>query len=178
MLQTLSDPEKRAAYDSIAGFQVGGINPFKDTSYERDMVFVDEFTCIGKPTGMHAEAGRLSRRIQGVDERPSSCVLFRHQQTPARHADRCAALLTIFVLATLTSPHRCIRHGCDTGAGCKNCANVCSNTFFMEDEWGRARVRQQGVAGVEKLQEDIDCCPVSCIHWVSWELRAEQCWWS
>ena len=56
------------------------------------------------------------------------------------------------------------------GAGCKNCANVCSKTFFMEDEWGRARVRQQGVAGVEKLQEAIDCCPVSCIHWVS---RAE-----
>ena len=154
---------------------MGGINPFKDTSYERDMVFVDEFTCIGEPTGMHAEAGRLSRRIQVVDERASSCVLFRHQQTPARHADRCAALSTIFVLATLTSPHRCIRHGCDMGAGCKNCANVCSNTFFMEDEWGRARVRQQGVAGVEKLQEAIDCCPVSCIHWVSQGLRAKQC---
>jgi hypothetical protein len=37
----------------------------------------------------------------------------------------------------------------------------------MEDEWGRARVRQQGVDGVEKLQEAIDCCPVTCIHWVS-----------
>ena len=60
-----------------------------------------------------------------------------------------------------------------TAAGCTNCANVCSKTFFMEDEWGRARVRQQGVAGVEKLQEAIDCCPVSCIHWVSWQLKAE-----
>ena len=49
-LQTLSDPEKRLAYDAIAGFQVGGVNPFKDTSYERDMVFVDEFTCIGEPS--------------------------------------------------------------------------------------------------------------------------------
>ncbi|KAL4858753.1 Chaperone protein dnaJ C76 [Chlorella vulgaris] len=94
---TLSDPEKRAAYDSIVGFQVGGINPFRDTSYERDSVFVDEFTCIG----------------------------------------------------------------------CRNCHNVACSTFEMEDEWGRARVRQQGVDGVEKLQEAIDCCPVTCIHWVT-----------
>jgi hypothetical protein len=38
---------------------------------------------------------------------------------------------------------------------------------MMEDEWGRARVRQQGVDGVDRLQEAIDTCPVSCIHWVS-----------
>jgi hypothetical protein len=38
MLQTLSDPEMRAAYDAIAGFQVGGVNPFRDPSYEKDMV--------------------------------------------------------------------------------------------------------------------------------------------
>ncbi|KAL4428109.1 hypothetical protein ABPG75_002198 [Micractinium tetrahymenae] len=95
--ETLIDPEKRAAYDSIAGFQIGGVNPFMDTTYERDMVFVDEFTCIG----------------------------------------------------------------------CRNCNNVCSATFMMEEEWGRARVAQQGVDGVEKLQEAIDTCPVSCIHWVT-----------
>lgn len=45
--QTLADPEKRAAYDSIVGFEVGGVNPFMDTSYEPEFVFVDEFTCIG-----------------------------------------------------------------------------------------------------------------------------------
>ncbi|PSC75503.1 electron transporter heat shock binding [Micractinium conductrix] len=95
--QTLLDPEKRAAYDMIAGFQIGGVNPFMDTSYERDMVFVDEFTCIG----------------------------------------------------------------------CRNCNNVCPKTYEMEDEWGRARVMQQGVDGTEKLQESIDTCPVSCIHWVT-----------
>lgn len=95
--ETLIDPEKRAAYDSIAGFQIGGINPFMDTTYERDMVFVDEFTCIG----------------------------------------------------------------------CRNCNNVCPSTYMMEEEWGRARVAQQGVDGVEKLQESIDTCPVSCIHWVT-----------
>jgi ferredoxin len=95
--QTLSDPDKRTAYDAIAGFEIGGVNPFVDTSYERDQVFVDEFTCIG----------------------------------------------------------------------CKNCNNVCPSTFMMEEEWGRARVRDQGVDGVEKLQEAIDTCPVSCIHWVT-----------
>lgn len=36
--QTLTDPDKRSAYDAIVGFEVGGINPFADTSYERDMV--------------------------------------------------------------------------------------------------------------------------------------------
>ncbi|GMH41298.1 hypothetical protein BSKO_09208 [Bryopsis sp. KO-2023] len=45
--ETLTDPEKRAAYDEIAGFDVEAINPFKDTSYPRDQVFVDEFSCIG-----------------------------------------------------------------------------------------------------------------------------------
>lgn len=37
---------------------------------------------------------------------------------------------------------------------------------MMEEEYGRARVRDQGLDGVEKLQEAIDTCPVSCIHWV------------
>ncbi|GAB4814662.1 hypothetical protein N2152v2_001708 [Parachlorella kessleri] len=95
--ETLIDPERRAAYDAIAGFKLDAINPFLDTSYERDMVFVDEFTCIG----------------------------------------------------------------------CRNCANVCPKTFDIEDEYGRARVMAQGVDGDERLQEAIDTCPVSCIHWVS-----------
>eukprot|EP00197_Chlamydomonas_leiostraca_P007222 CAMPEP_0202865680 /NCGR_PEP_ID=MMETSP1391-20130828/6292_1 /ASSEMBLY_ACC=CAM_ASM_000867 /TAXON_ID=1034604 /ORGANISM="Chlamydomonas leiostraca, Strain SAG 11-49" /LENGTH=356 /DNA_ID=CAMNT_0049545545 /DNA_START=139 /DNA_END=1210 /DNA_ORIENTATION=+ len=47
--ETLSDPEKRATYDALAGF--GGdestVNPLMDTRAERDQVFVDEITCIG-----------------------------------------------------------------------------------------------------------------------------------
>lgn len=27
--QTLSDPDKRAAYDAIAGFEIGGVNPVR-----------------------------------------------------------------------------------------------------------------------------------------------------
>jgi ferredoxin len=94
--ETLMDPDARAEYDAISGFQMTGINPFRDTSYPADLVFVDEFACIG----------------------------------------------------------------------CRNCNNVCPKTFGMEDEYGRARVFTQGVDVDDKLQEAMDTCPVSCIHWV------------
>lgn len=51
--------------------------------------------------------------------------------------------------------------------GCRNCNNVCPKTFAMEEEYGRARVMRQGVDTPDKIQEAIDTCPVSCIHWVS-----------
>ena len=38
VVQTLMDAEKRAAYDAIAGFSGGAINPFHDTSFERNQV--------------------------------------------------------------------------------------------------------------------------------------------
>ena len=37
-VQTLLDPEKRAAYDALAGFTQGAVNPFVDAAYERDHV--------------------------------------------------------------------------------------------------------------------------------------------
>lgn len=95
--ETLTDPEKRAVYDDIAGFSSESINPFNDDSYVKDKVFVDEFTCIG----------------------------------------------------------------------CKNCCNVCSKTFDIEDEYGRSRVMAQGADPEATIQEAIDTCPVDCIHWVS-----------
>ncbi|KAK9798198.1 hypothetical protein WJX73_003293 [Symbiochloris irregularis] len=45
--ETLSDPEKREEYDMLMGFTKESINPFRDTGYALDQVFVDEFTCIG-----------------------------------------------------------------------------------------------------------------------------------
>ena len=41
-MQTLSDPDARAMYDAIAGFSVESVNPFVDTSFPADQVFVDE----------------------------------------------------------------------------------------------------------------------------------------
>ena len=45
--ETLKDPDQRAIYDEINGFAVSSVNPFMDTRYPRDKVFVDEYTCIG-----------------------------------------------------------------------------------------------------------------------------------
>lgn len=44
---------------------------------------------------------------------------------------------------------------------------VFCRTFAIEDDYGRARVMQQGMDSDAKLQEAIDTCPVNCIHWVS-----------
>ncbi|KAF6266417.1 hypothetical protein COO60DRAFT_1474816 [Scenedesmus sp. NREL 46B-D3] len=51
--------------------------------------------------------------------------------------------------------------------GCWNCTSVCPKSFAIEDDFGRARVMQQGVDTEDKLQEAMDTCPVSCIHWVT-----------
>ena len=36
LLQTLKHPDRRAAYDAIAGISGDAVNPFTDDSYERD----------------------------------------------------------------------------------------------------------------------------------------------
>jgi hypothetical protein len=40
-------------------------------------------------------------------------------------------------------------------AGCKNCANVCSKVFEIEEDFGRARVYDQS-GSTELIQEAID----------------------
>jgi ferredoxin len=51
--------------------------------------------------------------------------------------------------------------------GCRTCTCLCPRTFGMEEEHGRARAFTQGGDAEEDLQDAIDSCPVSCIHWVS-----------
>lgn len=56
--------------------------------------------------------------------------------------------------------------------GCKHCAHVARNTFFIEPDYGRSRVVRQDGDSDELIQEAIDTCPVDCIHWVDYtELR-------
>jgi len=55
-----------------------------------------------------------------------------------------------------------------TCIGCKHCAHVARNTFYIEDEYGRSRVIQQDGDPEELIQEAIDTCPVDCIHWVDY----------
>jgi ferredoxin len=52
--------------------------------------------------------------------------------------------------------------------GCGHCAHVARHTFWMEEEYGRARVIAQDGDEEELVQEAIDTCPVDCIAWVSY----------
>ena len=59
-----------------------------------------------------------------------------------------------------------------TCIGCKHCAHVARNTFYIEPDYGRSRVVRQDGDPEEVVQEAIDTCPVDCIHWVDYtELR-------
>ena len=53
--------------------------------------------------------------------------------------------------------------------GCRYCAHVASNTFIIDEEYGRSRAIRQDGDNLETLQEAIDTCPVDCIHWVKFE---------
>ena len=55
-----------------------------------------------------------------------------------------------------------------TCIGCKHCAHVASNTFYIEPDYGRSRVYNQDGDAEEMIQEAIDTCPVDCIHWVEY----------
>lgn len=52
--------------------------------------------------------------------------------------------------------------------GCKHCAHVAPNTFYIEPDHGRSRVFCQDGNSEEIIQEAIDTCPVDCIHWVDY----------
>ena len=53
--------------------------------------------------------------------------------------------------------------------GCTNCAQYASQTFFMEEELGRARVHTQWGDTDEDIALAIATCPVDCIHYVPFE---------
>jgi len=56
--------------------------------------------------------------------------------------------------------------------GCTHCAHVARNTFYIEPDYGRARVICQTGDSDALVQEAIDTCPVDCIHRVDYtELR-------
>ncbi len=55
-----------------------------------------------------------------------------------------------------------------TCIGCKHCAHVSPNTFYIEPDNGRARVYNQDGDQEDTIQEAMDTCPVDCIHWVDY----------
>lgn len=52
--------------------------------------------------------------------------------------------------------------------GCTHCAHVARNTFYIEPDYGRARVIRQDGDSDDLIQEAIDTCPVDCIHRVDY----------
>lgn len=50
--------------------------------------------------------------------------------------------------------------------GCRECIYAAAATFRIEEDYGRSRVFAQWVSTEEQIQTAMDCCPVSCIHWV------------
>jgi ferredoxin len=55
-----------------------------------------------------------------------------------------------------------------TCIGCKHCAHVARNTFYIEPDHGRSRVYRQDGDTEDIIQEAIDTCPVDCIHWTDY----------
>lgn len=56
-----------------------------------------------------------------------------------------------------------------TCIGCTNCAMVAPNTFYMDDEHGRARAFQQWKDRPRTIQTAIETCPVDCIHYIPYD---------
>ncbi|MEM8502125.1 MAG: ferredoxin [Cyanobacteria bacterium P01_D01_bin.1] len=52
--------------------------------------------------------------------------------------------------------------------GCTHCAHVARNTFYIEPDYGRARVIRQDGDSDAIIQEAMDTCPVDCIHRVDY----------
>jgi ferredoxin len=55
-----------------------------------------------------------------------------------------------------------------TCIGCRHCAHVARNTFYIEPEHGRARAFRQDGDSEEIVGEAIETCPVNCISWVDY----------
>mmetsp|Transcript_11035 Transcript_11035/g.36268 ORF Transcript_11035/g.36268 Transcript_11035/m.36268 type:complete len:324 (+) Transcript_11035:3-974(+) len=53
-----------------------------------------------------------------------------------------------------------------TCIGCRQCVHAAPETFFIEEEWGRARAFQQWADNEEDITTAIEACPVSCIYFV------------
>jgi ferredoxin len=52
----------------------------------------------------------------------------------------------------------------DVCISCGLCVEMVPEVFKLDDE-GVAEVFDSGGASEEKIQEAVDACPVSCIHW-------------
>jgi ferredoxin len=53
----------------------------------------------------------------------------------------------------------------DECIACGTCVELCPEVFTLNESLGFAQVINPGGAPDDKIQEAIDACPVTCIHW-------------
>lgn len=53
----------------------------------------------------------------------------------------------------------------DECIGCESCVEVAPGAFGFNEGTGKAFVTNMDGASEEEIQEAIDTCPASCIHW-------------
>jgi hypothetical protein len=70
-MQTLMDAERRAAYDAIAGFSGGAVNPFSDRSYERNQVLLMTLA------GFRRSMAGCKKQSSSAPNGPLSCATCR-----------------------------------------------------------------------------------------------------
>ena len=49
--------------------------------------------------------------------------------------------------------------------GCGSCEEICPDVFKLDEEKEKAEVIKPEGGPTDLIQEAIDTCPVSCIHW-------------
>ncbi|MFA5183438.1 MAG: ferredoxin [Syntrophales bacterium] len=49
--------------------------------------------------------------------------------------------------------------------GCGSCVEICPEVFQMKEDEEKAEVIKPEGGPEDLIQEAIDTCPVSCIHW-------------
>ena len=53
----------------------------------------------------------------------------------------------------------------DECIGCESCVEICPDVFGFNEGEGKAFVENPEGAPEDAIQEAIDTCPVTCIHW-------------
>ncbi len=53
----------------------------------------------------------------------------------------------------------------DECIGCGTCQELCPEVFRLDETTQKARVLVEEGGPEELIQEAVDSCPVSCIHW-------------
>jgi ferredoxin len=49
--------------------------------------------------------------------------------------------------------------------GCGNCEEVCPEVFKLDKDREKSEVVKSESGSVECIEEAMEACPVSCIHW-------------